>query len=389
MARTGALDTFTMITIASVLLLLIGLLILLYGALGKPRWAPIAWGLGNVAHASGMFLTLVPGYRSHPVAFSLANVLVMAALSLHWSGTVYFMGARRPLWLLLLPPLVTAIAFPLTEVIFPSQPLRILIVSVLGAVGCFDSGHMLLAARSRLTKLLGGTVLFIGLVTAVRAALSVAVLLGASSLTDTVKLGLVAIPSLALFLIWSVGMLVASADRSERELSVLVEQLRHASLTDQLTQLGNRRFMEAQLDQGAARLASEGEPFSVLLIDVDEFKKINDRFGHDGGDYVLRTVALVLQGEVQRGDTLARWGGEEFVVLLPGARPEDAKELAERLRRRVASQFFRYEAVPFRITVTIGGATAVQGEPILDLIRRADHGLYVGKRRGRNRVEWA
>lgn len=384
----GALDVNTMITVSSGTLLLIGLIIFFYGLGGKPRWAPVAWGLGGIAHSVGMFLIVVPGFLSHPNLLILANLLIMGSLALLWSGTASFMGVHRPVWLFLLPPLLTVITLPVFTYALPSQPLRIVIVSILGAVGCGDSGRLLTAGRHNPTRVLGWMLMGGGLVFGVRASAGAAVLLSAESFTGLVRLNLAAATSLTLFIVWSVGMLVASADRSERKLTEMVDQLRMESFTDQLTQLGNRRYMQQRLAEGAARLELTGEVFSVLLIDADQFKQINDTFGHDCGDYVLRTIAHSLQRGVRSVDVLARWGGEEFFVLVADGDARAVREMAERLRVATAGLLLRYDAASFQITLTIGGATASQGEALVDLIRRADHALYLGKRNGRNRVEW-
>lgn len=386
--RTGQLDMNTTITVAAATLLLIGLVILLYGAGGRLRWAPAAWGLGNIAHAAGLLWSVAPGYLSHPGQVILANLLIMGALALLWFGTAYFMGVHRPAWLFVLPPLITVLAFPVLLYVLPSQPLRVVLVSVLTVVGCGDSGRLLMGGRHNPTRVLGWVLIGVALLSGLRAMAGVAAVLFAEPFTSMIRLELHAPTSLLLFTFWSVGMVVAAADRSERELSDMVEELRVVSLTDQLTQLRNRRYMQQRLEEGAARLERHGEVFSVLLIDADQFKQINDTFGHDCGDYVLRTMAHTLERVVQSADLLARWGGEEFFVLVPDGAPAAARELAERLRKAMAELALRYDAAAFKITVTIGGATAARGESLADLIRRADHAMYLGKRRGRNRVEW-
>lgn len=379
-----------MITVSAGTLLLIGLVVSVYGIIGRVKWAPIAWGLGNLAHATGILLTLAPGYLSTPLLVVVANVLVMSSLALHWAGTAHFTGLRRPWWLLLLPPLLTLLTFPVFTYVVPSQLWRIVIVSAVGSVGCIDSGRMLMAGRHKLMVGLGWVLLLVGLVSALRGITSLALILNAEpTLPAWIRVELLAPITLLLFTLWSVGMLVTSAHRSERELTDLVNQLRTVSFTDQLTQLGNRRYMQLRLDEGAARLEVDGEAYSVLLIDVDQFKLVNDRFGHDCGDYVLRTIAHTLKRAVRRADVVARWGGEEFVVLVRDGDTTAAQALAEQLRDATAKLRLRYEGTSITATVTVGGATALQGETPTDLIRRADHALYLGKRKGRNCVEWA
>ncbi|SIO46535.1 diguanylate cyclase with GAF sensor [Singulisphaera sp. GP187] len=160
-------------------------------------------------------------------------------------------------------------------------------------------------------------------------------------------------------------------------------QLAEIARTDVLTGLRNRRHFDEALDGGCSLMARRGEPVSVVLVDVDEFKRHNDTHGHQAGDEALRTVAAALQGCARRHDTVARFGGEEFALILLGADESAAATLAERLRLAV-------EAGPWTespVTASFGVATAWPGciTP-LELVKKADEALYLSKRRGRNRV---
>jgi two-component system cell cycle response regulator len=166
--------------------------------------------------------------------------------------------------------------------------------------------------------------------------------------------------------------------RNERDL------LRHDVQIDALTSLLNRRALETSV----AERCSARERFGVLFMDLDHFKQINDRFGHDTGDRVLVAVAHVLRSALRPGDIVARYGGEEFVALIAGAGPESARLVAERLRCSVEEM----EAIsrgPSRVTLSIG-ATVYDPQRLVeapvDLLRRADVALYAAKRGGRNRV---
>ncbi len=171
-----------------------------------------------------------------------------------------------------------------------------------------------------------------------------------------------------------------------RSRSVELEQL---SFTDPLTGLGNRRHFEERLHQEIARARREGGVLSCLMVDLDHFKRINDRYGHPAGDAVLREVARALRTGVRAFDTVARYGGEEFVLLLPGARQEGALSAAEALRQTIAGLRIRVEglAEPISVTASIGVASfngRHEGEP--RLLEGADQAVYRAKRDGRNRV---
>jgi two-component system cell cycle response regulator len=155
------------------------------------------------------------------------------------------------------------------------------------------------------------------------------------------------------------------------------------ALTDQLTGLSNRRVLDTRLPAEVDRAAETGAPLSVLLIDLDHFKTINDTHGHDVGDRVLEQFAKVLQDEVRAIDVACRQGGEEFAVVMPGADIDMARSAAERLRARVAGEEF---VKGLRITVSLGVSGFEAGDTAARMIKRADRALYAAKQRGRNRV---
>ncbi|MCG8519208.1 MAG: diguanylate cyclase [Pseudomonadales bacterium] len=166
----------------------------------------------------------------------------------------------------------------------------------------------------------------------------------------------------------------------------LMDQLTHQALHDRLTGLFNRAKMEDQLQQEIHRAHRYGSVFSLVLFDVDHFKSVNDRFGHDAGDAVLQVVAGQLRNNVRAADLVARWGGEEFLVLLPETTMEAAWDVAEHLRQSVAGA-----EVPIpggQVTVSAGVSAFQPGEQSVETaIKRADLGLYQAKEAGRNRVQ--
>ncbi|QSP95614.1 GGDEF domain-containing protein [Marinobacter salinisoli] len=179
-------------------------------------------------------------------------------------------------------------------------------------------------------------------------------------------------------------------ERTE-ELEQANERLKTISVTDGLTQLANRRQFDDQLDAEWNRASRQKQPVSLLLLDVDHFKSINDRYGHPAGDDCLITVAAICSSEIKRtGDLLARYGGEEFSVLLPTTSEEGAVLVAERLREAIEQSTVQpvSQDVVIAVTASVGVATMIplpQESPD-ELIRRADVALYAAKRAGRNRV---
>ena len=173
-----------------------------------------------------------------------------------------------------------------------------------------------------------------------------------------------------------------------RELEDRVEartaELNRLARVDSLTELPNRRGMQEALDQARERAEREGKRLSLLWIDVDEFKQINDDRGHDTGDVALRQVASCLQEELRGYDVAGRWGGDEFLVVLYPSTEERMASVAERLRERVAS---RVAVSGQPVTISVGGYCAEGTEPLSQILARADRALYRAKEAGRNRVQ--
>jgi diguanylate cyclase (GGDEF)-like protein len=166
--------------------------------------------------------------------------------------------------------------------------------------------------------------------------------------------------------------------------------VRHQALIDGLTGLANRRHAERSLETELARAERFGGPLAIVLCDLDDFKEVNDRHGHLAGDDVLRELATVLQETVRNIDIAARWGGEEFVLILPGTDAVGGAQLAERAREALADRtILTQEGVPVRVTASFGVASWPEHGAGDELLGAADSALYQAKNRGKNRVETA
>lgn len=170
-------------------------------------------------------------------------------------------------------------------------------------------------------------------------------------------------------------------------------RLQHDVLTDPLTSVANRRFFERRLAEEVSLWQRQGGCLSCLLLDLDHFKQINDRHGHPAGDAALRQVAQLLGESLRVSDVLARYGGEEFALLLPATDTEQAREIAERLRVRIANQpLVLADGLEWPVTVSVGCATLANGNDrgvesaAVWLLRSADSALYAAKAGGRNRA---
>ena len=165
------------------------------------------------------------------------------------------------------------------------------------------------------------------------------------------------------------------------------QRLHHNAMTDPLTALLNRRAMEGQLQVEHARSSRHHDTYGLIMGDLDLFKHVNDTHGHDVGDEVLKELAERIQESVRIEDAVARWGGEEFLILLPATASEEALIVAEKIRRKVNEKAFPTSAGPLAITLSLGVAVYNRDPEPAEVIKRADQALYRAKENGRNRVE--
>jgi diguanylate cyclase (GGDEF)-like protein len=177
------------------------------------------------------------------------------------------------------------------------------------------------------------------------------------------------------------------SDAFQSQMKELNESLQVLSRTDFLTGLTNRRSMMEALHSELGRARRSGEPLALLLCDVDRFKAINDTYGHAVGDEVLKTLAQVLRASLRGYDVCARWGGEEFLVLLPRTGLQGAREAAEKLRKGASGGEVRSGGHLLRVTLSVGLAEMGPEESLDSLIHRADSAMYEAKRKGGDRVE--
>ncbi len=174
-------------------------------------------------------------------------------------------------------------------------------------------------------------------------------------------------------------------ERSKKELQRANQQLHAMATTDPLTGMMNRRRMLDFLEYEATRMRRTENPYSVLMCDIDHFKSVNDTYGHETGDGILKRVAEVLREGVREQDKAARWGGEEFLLLLPETAGDGSVILAEKLRLAVASLEIEVNGESLQVTMTFGAAVSDKDIDFDEVIRRADSALYQGKAGGRNR----
>jgi diguanylate cyclase (GGDEF)-like protein len=165
------------------------------------------------------------------------------------------------------------------------------------------------------------------------------------------------------------------------------EEIYRLTIVDGLTQVHNKRYLMEFLEREMARCARYGRALSLVLLDIDHFKQVNDQFGHLAGDFVLRDLAAVLKARIRKEECIARYGGEEFALVLPETNRDNALLLAERLRRLTQMTRFTFEGKRLPVTFS-AGVVQLQSDQLsaVEFIKTADHNLYEAKQKGRNQV---
>jgi diguanylate cyclase (GGDEF)-like protein len=164
------------------------------------------------------------------------------------------------------------------------------------------------------------------------------------------------------------------------------ETIYRMTIVDGLTGIYNKRYLVEQLDRELSRAARHGRPLTLVICDIDHFKRVNDEFGHLAGDQVLKEVAQLLKNRIRPDDVIARYGGEELAIILPETDLAGGVRIAEDLRRMIAAQMFAFEADEIHVTISCGVAQLDAEWRSHDFVRAADQRLYEAKRTGRNRV---
>ena len=183
------------------------------------------------------------------------------------------------------------------------------------------------------------------------------------------------------------------ANSVSTEIHSMIDNMNNLALKDPLTQIYNRRYIEEKLPIDLVNSVLLSQPLSIIMADIDFFKKVNDTYGHLTGDCVLKSFTETISECIKRGsDWIARYGGEEFVVCLPGANLEKAKEIAEQMRKSIEEKSINCGENKIKITTSFGVCSVnlktTQSESIEELIQRVDEKLYLAKKNGRNRIEF-
>jgi len=185
--------------------------------------------------------------------------------------------------------------------------------------------------------------------------------------------------------------LATRLEDAEQKIQTQAEEIRtqqSEARTDALTKLANRRAFDAFLAESVEKFARDGRAFSLVMFDVDHFKKFNDTHGHPAGDEVLRTVGKTLIRTVKTGDLACRYGGEEFAVIMTNTKASEAQVAAERIRKAIESMPVQFGGNTLRVTASVGMAECMDEEEAAKVLRRCDEAVYASKKNGRNCTHW-
>lgn len=390
MSSALVLDPRTAILIATLMMLLNGgVLGFMHRELAEDvRSSAMNWRIGTLLQASACVLLAIQNFLPPGLVLPLANACLLFGLYANLRSVCLFCNQRLSA-MFLLPVIVATLSVYWFTVIHPDLGARIVVVSIAMAILLVASARYLQIFSNRETSasrsVLAVIFLLIGLFMIFRALYFLFVPTDAASMLDRTSWVNAITPLVVAILpvIGTTAYLLMCSDRLRRQWEL-------AASTDYLTGLANRRTVSLAGERAFHAALRQGRAMSVAVIDVDHFKAVNDRYGHDIGDLALKHIAAMLEKADRKNDLVGRHGGEEFVVLFDQANGEQSAMAAERLRSRVQDNVLVVDGKSIPMTVSVGLATFQSSDRNFnDLLLRADKALYAAKENGRNRVEIA
>lgn len=339
------------------------------------------WSVGMALCGSGWLIVALRSSPPPPLTAIAPSALIAAGFAVVWLSIRRFNDTRFSARRVLLPLALFAAIFTLAWLSGADTQHRLVLVSsFVGALALLSGWELRKADRA--DKLRGRSLtalafFVLGTTMVVRAGLSLRSVLTTPEMHDPTRGLALFIGTICLVAI-TLGFLMMSNER-------LRDRYARLALTDELTELPNRRSFLEQGTRLSQRARKNGIPASLLMMDLDHFSSVNERFGHAGGDQALTEFADLLRRTVRPADLLCRYGGEEFCALLIGAGPEEAAVAAERIRSAVAAHVAHVRGERLTITVSIGVAAIVE-RGLTAAIQSADVALYEAKSRGRNKI---
>lgn len=351
---------------------------------GFGHW--LAW---QMAVNVGVLLFALRGAEASPVNMLSTNLLLLTAPAVLFDGLARFHGlynSRLPVlsnYALVAAALLLQVWF---TAIAPDANSRIAVFSITRAIIQFRCAFepLRVPAARRSPAFWSLAVMLIALsVNEVRHAWLGLQPEPITDLMHSTEIRVALIIAIVADVIAAYGLLLLTTERVEADLRSAQQDIEKLARTDSLTGLWNRRHFEEVAEAEIARARRYGTPLSLLILDADHFKRVNDRFGHQQGDTVLREIAELVSTQIRRSDVLCRWGGEEFMILAPATGGDQAAAMAEKIRGTVAGYGFTAIGT---MTVSVGVGQLTGHDDTDTWLRRVDAALYDAKQRGRNRV---
>jgi diguanylate cyclase (GGDEF)-like protein len=346
----------------------------------KEYRGPRVFFLATIALAFGFIILLFGNIMPKPTIGLISNIVIMTGNILLYIAICRF--SSRQVNRILIYGLVPLGYLAFIVLALLPKGISIIFVTLIVDIPLNIAGALVLLRNNNRPYRLGVyltaiPLLIYGMLSVVRIVIGILIrgqILPGESLSNILDI-------LALFILsflWTAGFILMISQRLQSDLTDL-------AMNDVLTRVRNRRAMLGLLNFEMRRVQRDVKDFSIILLDIDHFKHVNDTYGHDVGDQVLHWMAQTLQNSLRIQDVIARWGGEEFLVLLPETLLDEAVGIAERLRTKVAATDASGVSQPIRITFSAGVASASQYPDVDQLCKTADRALYVAKET-RNRV---
>ena len=331
--------------------------------------------LGTFFYGLGMLLTSFRGVSSDTISVVIANYLVVIGTAFIYMAVCAFLSERFNIFIIVAAVLPVLAFLPYFTQVRNDFTARVILIGfgislLIGtvAVRLFRLREVNFRFSARFLAFVSAMYTFVLFFRGVAFLIFPADDLFSSS-------PLAVLNSIGIFIssfLWSIGFLLMVSHRLQADLNEL-------AMLDSLTRIANRRAMVAHLESEFARFTRTNIDFSVLLVDVDHFKTVNDRFGHEMGDQVLHDVAQLMKSALRKQDVISRWGGEEFLILLPGSTQGEAAEIGERLRRLVQHSNFSFNGHEVSLTISIGVGNSAFCEDVDNIYKSSDMALYKAK----------